>query len=120
MISPKAHAKIQTAPTLENPRLSKAWAGTIEVSVGGNLFASGVVAVADHAGDFPGAVFELPEVNELSFADSLGVFVAEVVEAVNAQLSDSGTSSRVTLPRMFFLTLSVKTTLPRVTPPWSW
>jgi hypothetical protein len=44
------------------------------------LFARAVVVVAHHAGDFPGAVFALPEVNELSFTDPLGVFVAGVVE----------------------------------------
>jgi len=48
-----------------------------------NLIGHGVVVVADGPGDFPRAVFVLPQVNEFSFADWLGILVAWVVEAVN-------------------------------------
>src|SRR5580704_17265207 len=48
------------------------------------LLGCGVVDVADDARDFPGAVFVLPEVNELAFGNGLCVFVARVVEAMNS------------------------------------
>src|SRR3984957_20846963 len=43
-----------------------------------------VVVVADDAGNFPGAVFVLPQMNELAFAHSFGIVMPGVVEAVNA------------------------------------
>ena len=42
------------------------------------------MVVADDAGDFPSAVFVLPQMNELALANRLGVFMAGVVEAVDA------------------------------------
>lgn len=47
------------------------------------------MVVAHDAGDFPGAVFVLPQVNEFAFSDSFGVFVAGMVEAVNADLESA-------------------------------
>ena len=41
------------------------------------------MVVADDSRNFPRAVFVLPQVNEFSFADWLGILVAWVVEAVN-------------------------------------
>ncbi len=45
-----------------------------------------MVVVAEDAGDFPGAVLVLPEVDEPAFADTFGIFVAGVMEAVDAHL----------------------------------
>ena len=87
------------------------------------------MVVADYAGDLPGAVFVLPEMNELGFANSFSLVVAGMVEAVHADfdgavslhgidLQGAGNEfARCTLPQMFFLTLSVEAALPRVTPP---
>ena len=50
----------------------------------GGLLCGGVVVVADDAGDFPGAVFVLPQMNELALANPLGVFMAGVMETVDA------------------------------------
>ena len=47
------------------------------------LLRRGVVVIADHAGDLPGSIFVLPQMNELTFANSDGVFVAGMVKAVN-------------------------------------
>ena len=44
------------------------------------------VIVADHAGDPPGAIFVLPEVNELRFAGCLGPDF-RLVEAMNSRLN---------------------------------
>src|SRR5690349_4650891 len=43
----------------------------------------GMMVVADNAGDFPGAVFALPEVNEAGLANAFGVFMAGMVEAMD-------------------------------------
>src|SRR5579859_207166 len=48
------------------------------------LFWGGVVVVADDAGYFPGAILVLPEVNEAGLSHAFGVFVAGMVEAVDA------------------------------------
>src|SRR6202011_3116040 len=48
-----------------------------------SLLRRGVVVVADHACDLPGSVFVLPQMNELAFANSDGVFVTGMVKAVN-------------------------------------
>ena len=45
-----------------------------------------MVVVADGSGDFPRAVFVLPEVNELAFADALGFLMSGVMEAMDAHL----------------------------------
>ena len=57
----------------------------------GVSFGGCVMVVAHDAGDFPGAVFVLPQVNEFAFADPFGVFVAGMVEAVNAHLQSAVT-----------------------------
>lgn len=43
-----------------------------------------MVVVADDPGDFPGAVFVLPQMNELALANRLGVLMPGVVEAMDA------------------------------------
>src|SRR5271163_2844297 len=52
----------------------------------GPLLGRSVVVVTDDAGNFPRAVFVLPEMNELAFANSFCIFMPGVVEAVNADL----------------------------------
>jgi len=44
------------------------------------------MVVADNPGNFPRAVFVLPEMNELAFTDALGFLMSRVVEAVDAHL----------------------------------
>ena len=45
-----------------------------------------MVVEANDAGDFPGAIFVLPQVNEFPFPDSFGVLVSGMVEANVRQL----------------------------------
>jgi hypothetical protein len=83
---------------------------------------------ADDPCNLPPAVFVLPEMNEFSFADPLGVFMAGMMEAENPDLERAiaflvvGVQiSRNQFPRGFaanvFLTVSVRAALPSVTPP---
>src|ERR1700760_4255361 len=59
------------------------------------LWFRGLVIEADGAGDLPGAVFVVPERDELCFADVLRI--AEVVEAVDADLDGAVVVKRVDL-----------------------
>src|SRR5260221_4387566 len=54
---------------------------------GGRSLGHSVVVVTDGPRDFPGAVFALPQMNELSLADWLRVVMPRVVEAVNTHLN---------------------------------
>jgi hypothetical protein len=51
-----------------------------------SLLRGSVMVVADGPGNFPGAVFILPEMNELAFTDALGFLMPRVVETVDADL----------------------------------
>ena len=46
-----------------------------------------MVVVADDPGNFPCAVFVLPQMNELSLADRFCIIMARVVETVNTHLN---------------------------------
>src|ERR1700681_1300833 len=76
-------------PPDENPAQAKLGRGTLRLSIAAFSFCCRVVVVAHDAGDFPGPVFVLPQVNEFAFADPFGVFVAGMVEAVNAHFDRS-------------------------------
>src|ERR1700688_543086 len=58
----------------------------VELDRNASLLCGRVVVVADGPGNFPRAVFVLPEMNELAFADALGFFMSRVVEAMDAHL----------------------------------
>jgi len=57
------------------------------------------MVIADHARDFPRAVFVLPQMNELAFAHSFGVVMAGMVKPVNAHLNKAVTLHVVDLQR---------------------
>jgi hypothetical protein len=44
------------------------------------------MVVADGPGNFPRAVFVLPQMNELAFTDALGFLMSRVVETMDAHL----------------------------------
>src|ERR1700688_433301 len=47
-------------------------------------FSGSVMIVTDDSGNLPSAVFVLPQVNELSFANALFGFISGVMKAMNA------------------------------------
>src|SRR5260370_32516449 len=70
-------------PRLRNRRTASGCRGLLHPLL---LVVGGVMVVADDTGYFPGAVFALPEMNELAFANRFCVVMAWVVKAVNAHL----------------------------------
>ena len=47
------------------------------------------MVIADDAGDLPRSVFPLPKVNELAFADTLGILMPRMMEAMHACFEQS-------------------------------
>src|SRR5580692_4268691 len=45
-----------------------------------------MMVVANGSGNFPRAVFVLPEMNELAFTDGLGILMSRVMEAMDTHL----------------------------------
>ena len=58
-----------------------------------------VMVVTDDTSDFPGAVFVLPKMNKLAFADRFGIVMAGVVKAVNAYFHRAITLHVINLQR---------------------
>src|SRR5207248_6642681 len=58
-----------------------------------------VVVIADYARDLPGSILELPEMNELPFADPFGIFVSGMMKPVHPRLQHPVSLHRENLQR---------------------
>jgi hypothetical protein len=80
-------ASAREIPTLVNDHLKS----EVELERSHGLTWRSVMVVADDPRDFPRAVFVLPQMNELAFADALCFLVARVAEEIEIRKTKNET-----------------------------